>query len=161
MATEIERKFLVVDDSWRQAVVRSARYRQGYLAGGKSSSIRIRTTDGGAWLNIKGATLGVRRREYEYPIPPADAAEMLAELCEGALIEKTRYFVEYEGKVWEVDVFEGDNEGLVVAEVELGSETETFARPSWVGAEVSNDTRYYNVCLVTHPFKDWGREDGA
>lgn len=158
MATEIERKFLVVDDSWRASVFRSTPYRQGYLAGGKSSSVRVRTSDSGAWLNIKGATLGVRRREYEYPIPQSDAEQMLAELCDGALIEKTRHFVEYEGKIWEVDVFEGDNEGLVVAEVELESETEPFARPSWVGEEVSNDTRYYNVCLASHPFKSWGQE---
>lgn len=161
MATEIERKFLVVGDGWRQSVIRSVRYRQGYLASGESSSVRVRTSDDQAWLNIKGATVGVRRHEFEYPIPTADAEEMLEELCEGALIEKTRHYVEHAGQTWEIDVFEGDNEGLVVAEIELESESQPFSRPGWLGGEVSNDTRYYNVCLASHPFKRWGRESSG
>jgi adenylate cyclase len=160
MATEIERKFLVVSDGWRGAVRRSARYRQGYLASGPSSSVRIRTSENEAWLNIKGATLGVRRSEYEYPIPLADANEMLDTLCDGAVIEKTRYYVEHEGKLWEVDVFDGANDGLVVAEIELGSENEAFARPDWLGEEVSHDRRYYNVSLVSHPYCSWDRAHG-
>jgi adenylate cyclase len=160
MATEIERKFLVVNDGWRGAVQRRARYRQGYLASGPASSVRIRTSEDGAWLNIKGATLGVRRSEYEYPIPLTDADEMLDELCDGALIEKTRYFVEHQGKIWEIDVFDGANDGLVVAEIELDSEDEAFARPDWLGEEVSHDRRYYNVSLVNHPYSSWGRGHG-
>jgi adenylate cyclase len=155
VATEIERKFLVKDDSWRQAAKDGVRLRQGYLAGGEASSIRVRSGGGVAHLNIKSATLGVRRREYEYPIPLQDAEEMLDHLCRRPLIEKTRYHVQHAGHTWEVDVFEGDNAGLVVAEIELTSEDETFAKPTWAGEEVSHDPRYYNVSLVNQPYKEW------
>ena len=155
MATEIERKFLVKDDSWRQSVSKEAFYRQGYLANSGSASVRVRVADGKANLNIKSMTLGVSRHEYEYSIPIEDGEHMLDELCVGPKIEKTRYFVEHEGHTWEVDVFIGDNEGLVVAEIELNSEDEAFAKPAWAGEEVSHEERYYNVCLVKHPYKDW------
>ena len=155
MAQEIERKFLVVDDGWRAEVARHSRYRQGYLSGGERGSVRVRVTGPKAYLNIKSATLGISRREYEYEIPVADAEEMLNELCEHPLIEKTRYFVPHGRHVWEVDVFEGDNAGLVVAEVELDEVDETLELPAWIGAEVSDDPRYYNVSLVRHPYKDW------
>jgi len=155
MATEIERKFLVKDDRWRRQADTGVRMRQGYLNGGETSSVRVRTGGGLAHLNIKSATLGVWRREYEYAIPVADAEEMLDHLCQRPLIEKTRYRVEHGGHHWDVDVFEGDNAGLVVAEIELGSEEEPFVKPAWVGDEVSHDARYYNVCLVTHPYKEW------
>jgi adenylate cyclase len=155
MATEIERKFLVVDDSWRRAAGERIRMRQGYLVGGEACSIRVRTGGGKAHLNIKSATLGVWRREYDYPIPLGDAEEMLEHLCRRPLIEKTRYHVAHAGHTWEVDVFEGDNAGLVVAEIELAHEDENFARPAWLGKEVSHDHRYYNVCLVKHPYKEW------
>jgi len=155
MATEIERKFLVLNDSWRQEAGERVRLRQGYLVGGEGCSIRVRSGGGKAQLNIKSATLGIWRREYDYPIPLNDAEEMLEHLCQRPLIEKTRHHVEHAGHTWEVDVFEGDNAGLVVAEIELEHEHENFARPAWLGKEVSHDPRYYNVCLVKHPYKEW------
>jgi adenylate cyclase len=156
MAIEIERKFLVRDDSWKQGeIIKKTRYRQGYLTSGSGSSVRVRISNRDAYLNIKSGTLGIRRQEFEYPIPEADAMQILDGLCHKPLIEKTRYYLRYAEHIWEIDVFEGDNEGLVVAEVEMGSEDESFERPSWLGREVSDDPRYYNTCLVSHPFKDW------
>jgi adenylate cyclase len=155
MAQEIERKFLVISDTWKNNVTRSVRYRQGYLCGNVRASVRVRLSDGEAYLNIKSATLGVCREEFEYAVPPDDARRMLKALCDGPLIEKTRHFVEYRGHEWEVDVFEGQNQGLVVAEIELSSEDEPFARPGWIGEEVSHDVRYYNTNLVRHPFTLW------
>ena len=155
MATEIERKFLVKSDAWRARAEPGIRFRQGYLAGGGKASVRVRVEGESANLNIKSATLGVRRQEYEYPIPLDDAHQMLDSLCEGRLVEKTRYCVTVGNHVWEVDVFEGDNAGLVVAEIELSHEEEVFVRPDWAGDEVSHDPRYYNVCLAQHPYKEW------
>ena len=155
MATEIERKFLVRDEAWRQRSDKGLRMRQGYVSGGERASVRVRVQGDQAFLNIKSATLGVWRREFDYPIPLDDAEEMLAQLCAGPLIEKTRYHVAHAGHTWEVDVFEGDNAGLVVAEIELEHEDEVFDKPEWAGAEVSHDPRYYNVCLVKHPYKEW------
>jgi adenylate cyclase len=156
MAIEIERKFLVRDDSWKQGdIIKKTRYRQGYLTSGAGSSVRVRISNHDAYLNIKSGTLGIRRHEFEYPIPEADAQQILDSLCHKPLIEKTRYYLRYAEHTWEIDVFEGDNEGLVVAEVEMGSEDESFERPSWLGREVSDDPRYYNTCLVSHPYKDW------
>ena len=155
MATEIERKFLVRNEQWREGADEGTAYRQGYLASDPTCSIRVRTGGGRAFLNIKSATLGVRRREYEYPIPLDDAQEMLDRLCTGPLVEKTRYHVPVGGHVWEVDVFAGDNAGLVVAEIELEREDEPFERPAWVGEEVSQDPRYYNVSLARHPYREW------
>jgi adenylate cyclase len=155
MGQEIERKFLVCSDDWRGASHASKRYRQGYLANNPRCSIRVRMDEGGAALNIKSSTLGVHRHEFDYPIPPEDARFLLDELSQGPLIEKTRYFVRHDAKLWEIDVFEGDNAGLVVAEIELEHADEPFDRPDWLGEEVSDDPRYYNVRLVEHPFKDW------
>lgn len=155
MATEIERKYLVKNDSWRGSVEKSVTICQGYLAGSATSSVRVRIEDDQANLNIKSATLGIHRLEYEYNIPVAEAREMLDKLCDGPLIEKTRHHVPAGSHVWEVDVFAGDNAGLVVAEVELADESEQVALPDWVGEEVSGDPRYYNVRLSTHPYKDW------
>lgn len=155
MATEIERKFLVRDDSWRGAARGSRYYRQGYLATTARCSVRVRIEDGAATLNVKGATPGVTRAEYEYPLPREDALQMLDALCEGGMIEKTRYFVPHGAHTWEVDVFEGENAGLVVAEIELGAEDEAFERPAWVGEEVSDDLRYYNARLARHPYRQW------
>ncbi|MEJ2407596.1 MAG: CYTH domain-containing protein [Candidatus Thiodiazotropha sp.] len=155
MATEIERKFLVNGDAWRADADAGTRFRQGYLIGAEKASVRIRIEGDRANINIKSATLGIRRQEYEYAIPLNEAEEMLDTLCEQPQIEKTRYLVPYQGHTWEIDVFAGDNEGLVVAEVELGSEEETFVMPEWAGKEVSDDTRYYNVCLVKHPYREW------
>ena len=155
MATEIERKFLLKNDSWRKEANESSMIRQGYLAGTEKSSIRVRVSGEKANINIKSATLDVTRQEYEYAIPLSEANEILDTLCECSLIEKTRYHVQHGNHVWEVDEFYGDNQGLVVAEIELNSADENFERPDWVGEEVSDDTRYYNVCLVKHPYKDW------
>lgn len=155
MAIEIERKFLIKNGLWRDAVEHFCHYRQGYLIGAKKSSVRVRVAGDRAWLNIKGATLGVVRAEYEYEIPVSEANEMLENLCEKPLIEKVRYTVPHAGHVWEVDVFEGENEGLVVAEIELTDECEAFEKPEWVADEVSDDPRYYNVCLIDHPYSKW------
>jgi adenylate cyclase len=155
MAIEIERKFLLRDDSWQASTDSGVIIRQGYLAGSEKSSIRVRIAGDQANINIKSATLDIVRHEYEYPIPVVEANEMLDTLCDGLLIEKIRYHVPYEKHIWEIDVFGGDNRGLVVAEVELESADENFERPAWLGEEVSDDTRYYNVCLISHPYKDW------
>lgn len=155
MATEIEHKFLIRDDRWRRDVYRSQRLRQGYLVSDRVRSVRIRLAGDAAWLNIKSGTLGVCRREYDYAIPAADAQKLLDRLCRQPLLEKTRHWLRYGGHTWEIDVFEGDNTGLVLAEIELTEPSENFARPPWLGEEVSHDPRYYNPSLVEHPYKDW------
>ncbi|WP_440995405.1 CYTH domain-containing protein [Arhodomonas sp. SL1] len=155
MATEIERKFLVTGDGWRAQADAGVRIRQGYLASGERASVRIRRAGTQAWINIKGATLGVERQEYDYEIPLGEAEEMLEQLCRTPLIDKTRYHVPVGGHVWDVDVFEGENAGLVVAEIELDAADEPFERPDWAGEEVSDRPRYYNVALVDHPYRDW------
>lgn len=160
MAIEIERKFLVTRDSWRARADAGARYRQGYLTrvtgpGAVPSSIRVRLQGERAFLNIKSATLGIRRQEFEYEIPRADAEALLATQCVGAIVEKTRYHVPAGRHTYEVDVFEGDNAGLIVAEIELADEAEDFERPDWLGEEVSADPRYYNVCLADRPYRSW------
>jgi adenylate cyclase len=155
VGTEIERKFLVTSDGWRREVQRRARFRQGYLANNEHCSIRVRLAGDEAWLNIKGATLAVRRQEYEYGVPVEEANEMLDTLAQKPIIEKTRHYVDHAGHLWEVDEFEGDNASLVVAEIELRDTDEAFEKPDWIGKEVSDDPRYYNVNLVAHPFKDW------
>lgn len=155
MSYEIERKFLVTDDRWREVADQGEEMRQGYLAGGTWGSVRVRLSGMQARLNIKGATVGATRREFEYPIPPEDARMLLDELCGGPLIEKTRFRVRHADHVWEVDVFAGDNAGLIVAEIELDAADEAFEPPAWVGAEVTDDPRYYNVSLVEHPFIRW------
>ena len=155
MATEIERKFLVKDNSWQSQVEKQKSMRQGYMVGSEKASVRVRLSDDRAWLNIKSATLGVTRQEYELDLPVDDANEMLDTLCEKPLIEKTRHYVRIDKHLWEIDVFEGDNAGLVVAEIELADKDEAFLKPDWLGEEVSEDPRYYNVCLARHPYKDW------
>ncbi|MDZ7736971.1 MAG: CYTH domain-containing protein [Gammaproteobacteria bacterium] len=158
MAEEIERKFLVIDDRWRDHVEQSIHQIQGYLGSTESCSIRVRIAGDKASLNIKSATLGITRREYDYPILLDEAREILDELCVKPLIEKTRHIVRVGRHKWEIDEFAGDNSGLIVAEIELASADEAFRKPTWAGDEVSDDPRYYNVCLVEHPYKDW--EDG-
>lgn len=157
MGIEIERKLLVVDDSWREAASAGMRYRQGYLSTDPRNSVRVRVCGDRAWLNVKSTTVGVTRREYEYEIPSADAHAILEELCVKPLIEKTRFIVEHDGLAWEVDVFEGDNAGLVVAEIELEAADDEFALPAWAGEDVSADPRYYNQRLVEHPYSRWAR----
>lgn len=155
MADEIERKFLLTNDRWREQVQSTERQVQGYLGSVESCSIRIRVAGQQARLNIKSATLGIRRTEYDYPVPLAEAEEILAHLCRKPLVEKTRHYLPAGKHVWEIDEFHGDNAGLIVAEIELVHPDEHFERPAWLGEEVSHDTRYYNVCLVEHPFKEW------
>lgn len=160
MAIEIERKFLVLNDAWRAAADPGTDYCQGYLTrvtgeGAARCSVRVRIEGDQARLNIKSATLGIRRREYEYLLPMADALEILNDLTLEAVVEKTRYHVPDGQHIWEVDVFKGANAGLVVAEIELSHEDEIFERPAWLGEEVSDDPRYYNVSLASHPYKDW------
>jgi adenylate cyclase len=154
MPIEIERKFLVRSEAWRTQAERGERLVQGYLANTPFSSIRVRMAGEQAWLNIKQAVLGVRRAEYDYRIPVSDAQELLT-LCEGHLIEKTRYHVRCAGQLWEVDVFGGDNEGLTTGEIELQSVDQPFERPAWLGADISDDARYYNNMLSLHPYKSW------
>jgi len=155
LAIEIERKFTIKNESWRKQVSKSQRYIQGYLAGNERTSVRIRVAGESANINIKSATLGIFRQEYEYPIPLQDAEKMLADLCEKPVIDKVRHFVNYANKVWEIDEFNGENEGLIVAEIELNNIDEQFELPDWADKDVSDDKRYYNVSLVKHPFKDW------
>ncbi len=155
MGLEIERKFLVNHTKWKQLIKPTgAKYKQGYLLNEVNKVVRIRVTDSAAYLTIKGTTEGITRKEFEYPIPINDANELLDGFA-GAKIEKTRYKVNHEGKLWEVDEFSGDNEGLIIAELELKSETETFNLPDWITFEVSNDERYYNSNLSVNPFKNW------
>lgn len=161
MGVEIERKFLLVDDAWRRAVSRSLPMRQGYLvdaqaitAGLARSSVRLRVSGDAAWINIKSAETGIARQEFEYPVPLIDAEQMLQQLCRGG-ISKTRHLVPVDGHTFEVDEFEGDNAGLVVAEMELPSVDSPFPRPPWLGREVSHLTRYYNVNLGAHPWHEW------
>ena len=155
MASEIEHKFLVRDQRWREQVYRSIKMRQGYLVSDATRSVRVRIAADAAHLNIKSATLGVSRSEYEYPIPLEDAREILNTLCRQPLLEKTRHLVRYGDHVWEVDVFEGDNAGLIIAEVELTREGEDFARPPWLGEDVSHNIRYYSSYLAQHPYREW------
>ena len=157
MGLEIERKFLVVNDSWQPAV-RCLHIRQGYLAVGPPSSVRVRIQDSIANLNVKRSILDIERDEYEYPIPVRDAEEMLDRLCDGRVVEKMRHHVEYEGMLWEVDVFAGANVGLVVAEIELESEDQEFSIPPWVGEEVSRDARFLNSSLSTNPYGNWSSD---
>lgn len=155
MGVEIERKFLVSSDGWRSEVHASESMVQGYFGGDEDASVRVRIVGDRAYLNIKGRTIGARRLEFEYPVPLADAEEMLRELARERVIAKTRHYVRHEGHRWEIDEFGGANEGLIVAEIELGAEDERFERPDWLGEEVTDEARYYNVCLVTHPYANW------
>jgi adenylate cyclase len=156
MALEIERKFLVSDERWRECGrAAPTLYRQGYLALSERAIVRVRVSgEGVAWLCVKERKVGAARAEYEYPIPLEDASELLS-VAVGEVIEKRRNLVEHRGHTWEVDEFVGANAGLVVAEIELTDEDETFARPAWIGREVTEDERYYNAYLALHPWREW------
>ncbi len=155
MAEEIERKFLVASDAWRGDVTHSAHFQQGYLASNDVCAVRVRLTGDRALLTIKNATLGIRRSEYEYEIPLADAREIFDTLCVGRRLSKTRYFVTHGPDTWEVDEFDGENQGLVLAELELTDEAQAFERPPWLGEEVSGDPRYLNSSLAERPYSTW------
>jgi CYTH domain-containing protein len=152
MAFEIERKFLVVGDDWRQGS--GTLLAQGYLNRDRDRTVRVRIAGDEAFLTIKGANAGATRAEFEYAIPPADARELLA-LSDGPIVQKRRRVIAHEGFNWEVDEFLGDNAGLVVAEIELQTEDQDFAKPDWVGREVTGDPRYYNSSLASHPYRLW------
>ncbi|TVQ28817.1 MAG: CYTH domain-containing protein [Wenzhouxiangella sp.] len=154
MATEIERKFLVKGDEYREQA-QGRRYRQAYLSTDKERVVRVRVVDQEAWLTIKGRTRGVSRAEFEYPIPVEDAIDMLENLCQQPVIDKTRYRLPLGDHVWEIDEFHGVNDGLVVAEIELEDEDQPFEKPDWLGDEVSGDPRYFNANLIAHPYRDW------
>jgi adenylate cyclase len=165
MGIEIERKFLLCSDAWRDAVTQSERIAQGYLVGAQAlrdgaarASVRVRRAGERAWLNIKSAQLGIERAEFEYPMPLADAEQMLATLCDGVL-EKIRHHVMVDGTLFEIDEFFGENAGLVVAEVELSAPDAPFPRPDWLGREVSHLPRYYNVNLIDHPYAGWSQDE--
>lgn len=155
MAEEIERKFLVASDAWRRDVTRSAHFQQGYLASNAECAVRVRLSGDRALLTIKSAAPGIRRSEYEYEIPLADAREIFDTLCVGRRLSKTRHFVTHGPDTWEVDTFEGENQGLVLAELELADEAQSFERPPWLGEEVSGDRRYSNASLAERPYSSW------
>jgi len=154
MAKEIEKKFLVKGDQWRE-LAEGTIYRQGYLSTEKERVVRVRTIGNTGYLTIKGITVGASRLEYEYEISVSDSNEMLDQLCLKPLIEKKRYKIEYAGLIWEIDEYSGDNQGLIVAEVELESEDQEISMPGWIGKEVTSDPRYFNSNLTKHPFIQW------
>lgn len=156
MGIEIERKFLVKDSSWKTTETEGLVCRQGYLCTGEGTSVRVRIMGHYAYLTIKGPTNGISRSEFEYDISLSDAEAMLA-MC-GNLVEKVRYFVGHGGRQWELDVFSGANEGLVMAEIELESEDQPFDMPDWAGEEVSGDVRYYNGYLARNPYTQWSNQ---
>jgi len=155
MAIEIEHKFLLRNNDWRQNITRSTQYQQGYLSSKASSSIRIRISDEKAWLNIKSATIGTHRHEYEYEIPLQDANEIINTLCSKPIIKKTRYIVINDTNTWEIDEFHEENKGLIIAEIELKEIGELFLKPHWLGEEVTQDSRYYNNNLAIRPYSEW------
>lgn len=164
MGIERERRFLVVGDAWRDGA-RGERICQGYLTTARFPTVRVRVREGRAFLTVKGETQGTARSEFEYPIPLADAEEMLQRLCLDRIVDKTRYVVECAGFAWEVDEFAGGNAGLVLAEIELESDAEleraVSAAPAWLGAEVTSDGRLANASLAMTPLEKWSNADRA
>ena len=155
MAYEIERKFLLTSDAWRQQIDRTLEIKQAYFCNTEKASLRIRISDQTGFISSKSMTQQIRRHEFEYEVPLHDAEFMLENMCMGSPIIKKRHLVKVDQHVWEVDEFLADNEGLIVAEIELGYEDEPFTKPEWVGEEVSSDKKYTNMTLVTNPFKNW------
>jgi adenylate cyclase len=154
MGVEIERKFLLTGDGWR-ALGTPVLLRQGYLSSDPDRTVRVRIEGEQGTLTIKGRSVGATRGEWEYPIPLDEAGDLLDRLCQQPLIEKYRRRIDFAGNVWEVDEFLGANAGLVVAEIELASEAQAFDKPDWIGAEVTDDKRYFNSSLIRHPFSGW------
>ncbi|MEI7524722.1 MAG: CYTH domain-containing protein [Mariniphaga sp.] len=153
MGVEIERKFLVLNNDWR-TLGTPVNYAQGYLTADGIRTVRIRIAGEEGFITIKGGSNGISRLEFEYPIPVLDALEMLR-LCAIPVIQKFRTKIDYKGKIWEIDEFEGDNKGLILAEIELTSEDESFDIPTWIGQEVTGDLRYFNSQLSVRPFRSW------
>ncbi len=167
MGIEIEKKFLIADDSWKTQVYKTTRMAQGYLndmnamrEGTQKASVRVRIAGDQAYLNMKSRELGHTRQEFDYEIPLADA-EALLKLCVGGLIDKHRNYIKYDGFIWEVDEFLGENQGLIVAEIELPDADAIFERPEWCGMEVTDKIRYYNLALAERPFAQWTDEEKA
>lgn len=160
MAVEIERKFLI-DPQALGALPPGQIIKQGYVATADCTTVRIRVREDQAYLTLKGPTKGISRSEFEYPIPVDDAMAMLESLCQKPLIEKTRHLIEYAGHCWEVDIFCGDNQGLIVAEIELKSEDEAVKLPPWITQEVTGDPRYYNSSLMRFPYCQWPEQPSA
>ncbi|KQM74740.1 adenylate cyclase [Pedobacter sp. Leaf216] len=155
MGKEIERKFLVDQQKWNNLnKPKGNLFRQGYLLTDKDKTIRVRATETKGFLTIKGQTIGATRMEYEYEIPVAEAVELLDNFSKSEL-SKIRYEIPFKNKLWEVDVFSGDNKGLTVAEIELETEDDFFDIPDWVSIEVTEEEKYYNSNLTINPFKDW------
>jgi adenylate cyclase len=155
MATEIERKFLVHHSIWATVEKQNGKvFKQGYILREKNRTLRVRVTDDAAYITFKGAGNGISRSEYEYQVPVSEGIELLKGFAT-SVIEKTRYYISYAGKLWEVDVFSGDNSGLIVAEIELQHEDEPFEKPEWILDEVSHDSRYYNSSLSVNPYSSW------
>ncbi len=154
MGKEIEKKFLIINDDWRRLGTGEP-YCQGYLNTEKGRTVRVRTINDQGILTIKGPNVGGTRLEYEYNIPFDEAREILYELCQKPLIEKNRYKINFEGFIWEVDEFKGENDGLLFAEIELQHEGQEFTKPAWIGEEVTDDSRYYNANLVKNPYSNW------
>ena len=167
MGIEIERKFLVAGDGWRTAAHKVVPMAQGYLndlaamdTGAMKASVRVRIQGDEAYLNLKSRELGHTRQEFDYPIPVEDARGLLA-LSVGGLVDKRRHYVDVGGHLWEVDEFLGDNAGLVVAEIELGAADEAFEKPAWIGREVTDAKRYYNLALAARPYSQWSEAERA
>lgn len=167
MALEIERKFLVIGDDWRDAAHEVVPMAQGYIndmvamdSGAQMASVRVRIQGDKAFLNLKSREMGHTRQEFDYPIPVADARALLA-LCVGGVIDKRRHYVRHEGHLWEVDEFLGSNAGLVVAEIELGHANEIFVKPAWAGKQVTDSQRYYNLALASRPYSVWTDDERA
>jgi adenylate cyclase len=156
MGTEIERKFLLIGDEWRENA-QGILIRQGYISSQPERTVRVRTSNNQGYLTLKGKTTGITRLEFEYPIPLDEANILLDQLCEQPIVEKIRYLVDYKGFTWEIDEFRGDNAGLLIAEIELESEDQFLAKPEWIGEEVSGDARYFNSSLSRNPFLGWGK----
>jgi adenylate cyclase len=154
MGLEIERKFLIKDDSWKDDANKGISIKQGYLNSKAERTVRIRIYGDNGVLTVKAGRKNLSRKEFEYQIPMKDAFDML-NMCEKPIIEKTRFLISKNNSTWEIDVFEGINEGLIVAEIELTSEEESFDSPSWLGEEVSLDSKYYNSSLMTNPYSKW------
>ncbi len=160
MGIEIERKYLVDAAQWQQMhKPQGVPFEQGYMVNDSERAVRIRVTDQHGYITIKGQAQGFSRKEYEYTIPADEARELIGYFTQST-VKKTRYCIEYAGHTWEVDVFEADNAGLIMAEIELDSEDEKFDTPPWVTQDVTDDERYYNTYLSQHPFREWSNSQG-
>lgn len=157
MAIEIEKKFLVRNQDWKKDASATLYY-QGYLCSGSGRTVRVRIAGETGYITIKSKHTGISRLEFEYAIPVEDARTMLDQVCQQPIIHKQRYLIRYGGFLWEIDEFYGENEGLILAEIELQSEDQEFPKPEWLGKEVSHDGRYYNASLINLPYSQW-RDD--